>query len=189
MNLFTSFGIKGISMNQIAGALQISKKTLYEEFANKEKLLSYCMDNEKERVKKILTRGEQEARNPLEMLLTTIHNMNQYKSNYCPAFFKDIQQFDESSEKMNTFMAEQHHKYMQYFKSGIEEGYFIADYKYEAIASLLINNFSNWNTPQQPYIMLAFIRGICTPKGMEALNNYCSPNSYNDKDNKIGIVI
>ena len=45
VKLYAHYGIKGVSMSQIAGALQISKKTLYAEFGNKEDLLSACIDS------------------------------------------------------------------------------------------------------------------------------------------------
>lgn len=188
MNLFSNFGIKGVSMNQIAGALQMSKKTLYAEFENKEKLLSACMDNEKERVSKILYKIEQDAHNPLEIILLTISDMNHYRSNFCPAFFKDIQQFNEPYEKMNNFKASLHERYMMHFQQGVDEQYFLADYKYEPFASLLVDQLGNWNNVQQPSIILAFVRGICTSKGAEALNSFCFPTTNAYKENRIGIV-
>ena len=40
---FTSKGIKSITMDDIAAALGISKRTLYEVFADKESLLKECI--------------------------------------------------------------------------------------------------------------------------------------------------
>lgn len=42
LQMFNSRGCKGVTMDDIAQELHISKRTLYETFANKEELLSYC---------------------------------------------------------------------------------------------------------------------------------------------------
>lgn len=173
INLFSHYGIRGVSMSQIAGALQMSKKTLYEEFDNKEQLLLECLKNEKERIKKILTKTEQSATNSLELIVLTISDMYHYKSNFCPSFFKDIQNFEEANNQVMNLRAALYQKYMNYFQQGIKDGYFLTDYKYEAISSLFVDQLNSWNNtiPQQPYIVLAFLRGICTTKGIEILNN------------------
>lgn len=41
--LFNSRGIRGVTMDDIAASLRISKRTLYETFANKEELLAECL--------------------------------------------------------------------------------------------------------------------------------------------------
>ncbi|NDV66602.1 TetR/AcrR family transcriptional regulator [Bacteroides sp. 224] len=172
INLFSHFGIKGVSMSQIAGALQISKKTLYNVFENKEELLSVCLDYEKDRVTKILRKTEKEANSPIELLMLTLTDMFHYNANFCPAFFKDVQRFQEAYDKLVSFRIELHQLYMSYFHKGIEEGYFLPDFEYESIAALLVDQVNNWKNMQQPYIMLAFLRGICTKKGMEELNQF-----------------
>ena len=41
--LFNSRGLRGVTMDDIANTLHISKRTLYETFANKEELLAECL--------------------------------------------------------------------------------------------------------------------------------------------------
>ena len=43
LQMFNNRGIRGVTMDDIASAMHISKRTLYETFANKEELLSECM--------------------------------------------------------------------------------------------------------------------------------------------------
>lgn len=43
LQMFNSRGCKGVTMDDIAQELHISKRTLYETFANKEELLSECV--------------------------------------------------------------------------------------------------------------------------------------------------
>ena len=44
-NEFTSLGIKGVSVDDIASRLHVSKKTLYDMFCNKEKLLLSAVEH------------------------------------------------------------------------------------------------------------------------------------------------
>ena len=43
LQLFNTRGCKGVTMDDIATSMHISKRTLYETFANKEELLSECL--------------------------------------------------------------------------------------------------------------------------------------------------
>lgn len=43
LQMFNSRGVRGVTMDDIASAMHISKRTLYESFANKEELLFECM--------------------------------------------------------------------------------------------------------------------------------------------------
>lgn len=43
MQLFNSRGLRGVTMDDIANTLHISKRTLYETFSNKEELLAECL--------------------------------------------------------------------------------------------------------------------------------------------------
>ncbi len=43
LQMFSSRGCRGVTMDDIAQALHISKRTLYETFANKEELLAECL--------------------------------------------------------------------------------------------------------------------------------------------------
>lgn len=70
IEMFNSYGCKGVTMDQIASSMRISKRTLYETFANKEALLFDCLTEVHRRIgKKHLEVYNQTA----EPLLLTIH--------------------------------------------------------------------------------------------------------------------
>ena len=172
VSFFARYGIKGVSMNQIATALQMSKKTLYAEFENKEDMLLECLRYEKLRMEKVIEKTEQEAQNPLEALILGLSNMYHYRSSFCPAFFRDVEKYMEAQDMVQASKIRMHNLYMKYFKQGIEEGYFQPNYEYEAIASLFTEQLGDWDNLQQPYLILTFLRGVCTEKGVEVLNHF-----------------
>lgn len=66
---FTSKGIKSITMDDIAAALGISKRTLYEVFSDKESLLKECILKAQADRDKYLQQIFEESHNVLEVIL------------------------------------------------------------------------------------------------------------------------
>jgi len=172
VSLFARYGIKGVSMNQIASALQMSKKTLYAEFENKEEMLLEGLKFEKERMEMVIKKTEDDAQNSLEALILGMANMYHYRSSFCPAFFRDLQRYIDAQDMVLSSKIRLHDLYMKYFKQGIEEGFFQSSFEYEAIASLFTEHLGDWDNIQQPYIIITFLRGVCTEKGIEVLNHF-----------------
>lgn len=66
-DLFLRFGLRSTSMDDIASHLKISKKTLYQQFANKDDVVEQVMlYRRKERIKNTNTK-ELEGLNPIEI--------------------------------------------------------------------------------------------------------------------------
>jgi len=176
-NLFANYGIKGVSMSQIAGALCISKKTLYEQFENKEDLLSECLDYERKRMNKIMENTEHESGNPVEAFILGLTDLYQYKSNFCPSFLKDIKRFPQLHHKFIINKERLRGKYIGYLNRGVQQGYFMPEYDYERISEIIVEQFIEGRSSiQQPHFMMTFLRGICTEKGLETLNNFTPQN-------------
>lgn len=172
IHLFSRYGIKDVSMSQVAAALQITKKELYVDFANKKDLLLACLEYEKVRMQLIIEKTENDVQNAMEAMIVCWSNMLHYRSSFCPAFFKDIQQDTETQNMMLSAKDKLHDLYMGYFKQGIKEGYFQSAFEYETIASLFIEQLGALNKIQQPHIILTFLRGVCTDKGIEVLDRF-----------------
>lgn len=65
---FTSKGIKSITMDDIAAALGISKRTLYEVFSDKESLLKECILKAQADRDKYLQKVFEQSHNVLEVI-------------------------------------------------------------------------------------------------------------------------
>ena len=88
--LFAEHGIKGITMDDIAASFGISKRTLYEVFADKETLLIECirrdMEQENEYMKQI-----SKSCNVLEILLKRYQRSIERYHATSKRFFEDLQ--------------------------------------------------------------------------------------------------
>ena len=65
LQMFNSRGCRGVTMDDIAQALHISKRTLYETFANKEELLAECLMQVHDRLNEMHRQAHSKVDEPL----------------------------------------------------------------------------------------------------------------------------
>lgn len=101
---FNRFGIRSVSMDDIAAALGMSKKTLYQHFADKEELVSACFSQVMEHNRHQCLIDQKRAENPIheiflayDMMQEVFANMNPLviheMEKYHPVAFKKFQEF------------------------------------------------------------------------------------------------
>lgn len=66
--LFQRYGLRPVTMDDIAKELGVSKKTLYKYFANKEELVSHTVDQVFERVKAMMISLSEDEGNAIDVL-------------------------------------------------------------------------------------------------------------------------
>lgn len=183
INLYAHYGIRGVSMNQVAGALRISKKTLYAEFGSKEELLCNCLDYEENRIGKILMNTIREHQNPVETVIMITHNLLQYRLYFCPAYYNDLYRFKKAIEKQEVMHRKIAEKYYLFLQKGKEEGYFIAQNDYHVVASMLVEMLLRGEAANKPLLIQTFLRGLCTDRGISAMDELAPESLQNNTYN------
>lgn len=189
MEMFKKRGIKGVTMDEIASSLGMSKRTLYEIFENKEDLLVYGLMRKREDDERLMARIMEQKLNVLDMTLIRFkHVVNEHKS-ICPQFFIDMNKFPKVVSTIESFKMKDREYAMEYYNLGIKEGFFRDDLNYEILEMLLNNQFNYIFTSDiflrydfeavYKTMMFAYLRGIATPKGLEILEKFV--NEYNGK--------
>ena len=79
--LFTKYGFKKVSMDEIASEAGVTKKTVYTYFQSKEELLKYCIKEELGNMKKIIEDVENKNLDFLDTVHQVICNLQKYKKN------------------------------------------------------------------------------------------------------------
>ena len=79
--LFTNYGFKKVSMDEIANEAGVTKKTVYTYFSNKEELLKYCIKEELQNMRKIIENVESKKLDFMETVHQVIYNLLKYKKN------------------------------------------------------------------------------------------------------------
>ena len=90
---FTSKGIKSITMDDIAAALGISKRTLYEVFSDKESLLKECILKAQADRDKYLQKIFEQSHNVLEVILAVFQKSIEVFHQTNKRFFEDIKKY------------------------------------------------------------------------------------------------
>ncbi len=124
--LFMQFGIRSVSMDDIANNLGMSKKTLYQYFADKDELVEAVVDGHINEVEGDCMNCRRDAQDAIhEIFLTMEHIMEEFK-NMNPMLVYDLEKF--------------HYKAYQRFK----------DYKDKFLLQIIRNNIE-WGIKDELY--------------------------------------
>ncbi|MDR2038442.1 MAG: TetR/AcrR family transcriptional regulator [Bacteroidales bacterium] len=169
--LYARYGIKGISMDQVAKSLNISKRTIYENFESKEELVLEVVKTSAEHLMKTINGVEKQSRSPLEHLILVSLNISNFLHAFCPAFYKNIVNYDDACKYLESKKVHFSEKCRTLFEEGKKSGVFLPDQNYDVISSIFLIQFEN-NYNYQPALTFTFLRGICTEKGIAELQQY-----------------
>ena len=179
---FTASGIKCITMDDVAAALGISKRTLYEVFADKETLLTECIVCIQQERDKYLQEIYERSENVLEVILAVFQKTIEVFHRTNKRFFEDIKKYPKVYEMMQNRREIDSENTIKFFKSGVEQGIFRSDVNFEIVNMLVREQFDVLlNTKicdEYPFIdvyesiMFTYIRGISTEKGAKVLEDF-----------------
>lgn len=91
--LFVKYGIKSVSMDNIAGHLGISKKTLYNFFSDKRELVYSVIKSHMEEIKTSFFDSKFENYNAIDVLLETSNIIIEKMGNVNPALSYDLKKY------------------------------------------------------------------------------------------------
>lgn len=179
---FTSKGIKSITMDDIAAALGISKRTLYEVFSDKESLLRECILKMQADRDKYLQEVFEQSHNVLEVILAVFQKSIEMFHRTNKRFFEDIKKYPKVYEIMKSRQDSDSVKTISFFKMGVEQGIFRSDVNFAIVNMLVREQFDvllNTNicaaysfVEVYESIMFTYIRGISTAKGAKVLEDF-----------------
>ena len=182
VELFTTNGIKSITMDEIAASLGISKRTLYEVFPDKETLLEECI-LKSQKDGDIFVKGVIEtSSNVLEVLLRCYQWSIERFHATNKKFFEDIKKYPKAYQLMKHNRIRSSEDTVTFFKEGVKQGIFRDDVNF-AIINLLVrdqldllmnSDICNEYSFLEVYesIMFTFLRGISTEKGARVLEDF-----------------
>jgi AcrR family transcriptional regulator len=181
LNIFAHFGIRRITMSQVANSIHISKRTLYAHFGSKETLINACLEYESENIAAMLDEIEKQTNHPIKRLVNLTLSVNRHRTLYCPAFYKDILHFYQASLKLDAIYSRIRGRFCECFKDGVAEGFFIPDRNCDVIAQMLMEQMmmhgkSKISDSCRSTVLFTFLRGLCTEKGLPALEQLISPH-------------
>lgn len=194
--LFIRYGIRSVTMDEIARQMGISKKTIYENFRDKDGLLKESILHHKSINEKNIDNILISSKNILEaiykVMFETVSNMQKVN----PLFFSDMRKYHH--KLCNEFMPGHEKDKIDMLKGMIEkgknDGIFIDSVHAETAATLmnqLLKAVSDDDVfPSDTYsrpavfrsIVEIFTRGMATPQGIKIINKIIKKNEKKNQN-------
>jgi AcrR family transcriptional regulator len=186
LSLFFKYGIKHVTMDDIAKELGMSKKTIYQFYKEKDDLVNQLCEVELKEHECQFDALNRDAKDPIHEIMLISNKMKVMMQNINPMFFLDLQKFyPVAFKRFQRFKEECGFKNVRSnIVKGIEMGVyrpdldpdFVASYRMAQIDMLMFGNYFPFDkislTKTNELILDMFVYGICTIKGHKLINNY-----------------
>ncbi len=150
MRLFKKNGIRSVSMDDISKELGMSKKTIYQYFANKTELVENVLGymHEKERIPCI--GNDTESMNAIDILLAVSKNVSVQLKDMNPINAYELQKYYPTIYREFIIKKRDHvfDQVKQNFAQGISEGIYRNDLDIDLVARLYIQKLVDVHDPE-----------------------------------------
>ena len=192
--LFWRYGVRSVTMEDIAKQLGISKKTIYQHFTDKEQILYQVLQD-----KMVKNQSEMDCMaigtdNPVEEILHVLTIMQKHMDRVSPNLLIDIKRHYPQAYALFRQYKERHimQSILDNVQKGIQQGLYRPDINPTIMARLRVEQielaFNNDIFPTDEFSMMEiqhelihhFVRGMLTEKGFIIYNQYVTlKNEYN----------
>ena len=184
--LFFKYGIKNITMDEIAKHLGMSKKTIYQYYNDKDEMVHYLLTLKIEEDRNTFTKTYNESENLVAEVFGIMKNLKDIIGNINPIIFHELQKYYPGTWKLyedfkNGFILENIERCL---KKGQTDGLVRADVNVKLLARMRLENidmgFRGNVFPIDKFNLLEvqlamtehFLYGIYTLKGHKLINKY-----------------
>lgn len=179
---FKSRGIKAVHMDDIANALSISKRTLYELFGDKEQLLLDVFRSYRDCMNENMQELASSTDNVLEVILTFYERKLNELCEVNPLFFRDLRKYPKALDYIHDDRRRSDADAVAYFQKGVEQGIFRKDINFQIINQtmamqmdlLIYSDITDHYPLAEIYseISILHMRGITTEKGYRMVDDF-----------------
>lgn len=190
-SLFMKYGVRSITMDDIARHLGISKKTIYQHFTDKDDIVESVARGHLERQRQQFERITEESKNAVEEMVKLSICLKENMRGINPSLLFDMQKYHQRA--WNVWLEFKHktihQSIIRSMKQGMEEGYFRSDINMDVLAKMRLEvvqmAFDNMIFPRDEYSLPEvqaqlfdhFVYGIMTEKGKKLYQKYKESNA------------
>lgn len=180
--LFFQYGIKNISMDELASSLGMSKRTIYENFKDKEDILRSLILKLGDERNKIFKEFLEKGLNVVEIFINVIEIQKKMPVSNAK-FLQDIYKYYPNTAMLMQKKIEKDNEFLREFLlTGIGQGYIRDDLNVEVTAFLVEQSTYTYirasYLEKPPFsfselfytMMINFVRGIFTEKGIKIID-------------------
>lgn len=179
---FFSKGLKAVTMDDIAHGLQMSKRTLYQLFADKEQLIISCLKHLAAEERKLIASLLEHNKNVLEIVLYTIESRTKLLDRVSPLFITDFPRYKALTDYLKEARDESIKRTAEFLKLGTQQGVFRNDVNFKILLHCVLARMdrniaieiTNKYDIHEYFINsgLFHLRGCCTTKGIEIVDAF-----------------
>jgi AcrR family transcriptional regulator len=189
--LFMQYGLKSVSMDDIANKIGISKKTIYQFYADKEALVAQV-------VKQITTNNQLQcdndicnSENAIHEIILAMDQMSKLFETMNPSILFDLQKYYQQAFKI--FLTHKNEyvygKIKQNITRGIKEGLYRSDLNIEIVSRYRVESIVIAFNPEFQCLVKSnlvsiaqelstfFLYGVVNEKGYKLINKYTKNRS------------
>ena len=182
MELFAKNGIKAVRMDDIARTLNISKRTMYEIYDNKEVMLFEGVKTYNQRREVEMSAFVTGNSDVMDIILNVYKvKVEEFRST-SPRFYDDLEKYPKVMAYLEKCRDENRKELAAFLDKGVKEGYFRDDISYDLV-TILFDSIGQLFLQKRLYarfsiesvlnnIMFISLRGICTTKGIDVLDKF-----------------
>ena len=190
-DLFLKYGVRSVSMDDIAHRQGISKKTIYQYFDDKNDLVNQVTTMLLEERMKEYQQNSDIACNAIEELYTMSRLLRKHFSEINPALMYDVQKYHPQAWEL--FLKHENEVVYDSVKdnleSGIKEGYFRPEINAKVLARFRVEqiqiSFDERLFPKDQFdftdvqvqLFDHYVHGLLTESGIELFKNYQKQNN------------
>ncbi len=185
-DLFLTYGVRSVTMDDISKKLAISKKTIYQHYKDKDEIVCIVTERILQKEKNCLASIKEQAENAVHELILLSKYFREHSQNINPSVLFDLQKYHRNAWmiylkfKEKVFM----HAITDTLERGIQERYFRKEIHVEILSILRIEeiqlSFDNDIFPRERYtfkdvqmqLFEHFLWGIVTSDGAAIINKY-----------------
>ena len=184
--LFNKYGIRSVSMDDISAGLGMSKKTLYQYFADKEELVDACFSGVLDHNRHQCLADQKRSDNPIHEMFLALDMMQEMFAEMNPAVLYDLQKYHPAAfKKFHEFKYSFLYKVItSNLERGVKEELYREDIDVDVLARFRIESvmlpfnvevFPNNRTHLvhiEQQLFEHFLYGLATTKGQKLIQKY-----------------
>ncbi|HTN21845.1 MAG TPA: TetR/AcrR family transcriptional regulator [Pelobium sp.] len=184
--LFMKFGMRSVTMDDIAKHLGISKKTIYANFKDKNELVLNMVSNMLKKDECSMNDCQMQAKDAIDEIFLMMDFLKEMLSSINPIVFYDLEKYHNEAYKL--MMSFQETRIYNSIRAGLERGIreniFREDINVDILATSRVAQI-NWTFQSDlirsgkyslyeviQELTMHFLFGICTLSGHILINNY-----------------
>jgi TetR/AcrR family transcriptional regulator, cholesterol catabolism regulator len=184
--LFSRYGIRSVTMDEIAAQLGMSKKTLYQHFEDKDELVDAVFVREMEKDKIECAAQSGKSRDAVEEIFLVMELFEEMFATMSPTLLNDLTKYHPK-----TYKKFQQHKDVFFhsiirknLERGIADGHYRADINVDIVTNFRLESMLIPFMPEfyskhkynlavvEGEILMLFLHGLVTSKGLKLIEKY-----------------